>query len=77
MGTAAIKDIYVDCVRIGGLNWKLHILVDIAVRNEAWFIQAIPWSGTFHDARSLNPEAPIRARRFTTGSFDGLQKAIA
>ena len=46
-----IDDMY--CIRLCGLNWELQILVEIAVINLAWFIQAIPWSGTFHHARSL------------------------
>ena len=51
--SAEVKIIDVDGIRISGLNWKLHILVQIAVINEARFIQTIPWSGTFHHARSL------------------------
>jgi len=37
----------VDCVRVGSLNWELQILVEIAVINLAWFVQAIPWAGIF------------------------------
>jgi hypothetical protein len=32
---------------------ELVDVVDVAVINQVWLIQAIPWSGTFHPARSL------------------------
>jgi len=49
----------VDCVWISGLNWKLHIPVDIAVIMRPGSFKAIKWSGTFHHARSL-----IRKRQY-------------
>src|SRR6187399_2744059 len=57
----------VDCVRLSRLNWELHILVEIAVINEAWFIQAIPWSGTFHHARSLVRKRQQLLDQFSNG----------